>query len=57
MARRKARVNRKDDFIDQELKRESAKTDVIQSGADSARNISSGTKNLMEREGEARVKK
>lgn len=57
LARKKARVSREDDFIEQELKREAAKTDVIQSGADSARNLSSGTKNLMEKEGEARVKK
>lgn len=57
LARKKARVNREDDFIEQELKRESAKTDVIQSGADSARNLSSGSKTLMEKEGEAKVKK
>ena len=57
LARKKARVSREDDFIEQELKRESAKTDVIQSGADSARNLSSGSKTLMEKEGEAKVKK
>ena len=57
LARKKARVNRENDFIEQELKRESAKTDVIQSGADSARNLSSGSKTLMEKEGEAKVKK
>lgn len=57
LARKKARVKREDDFIDQELKRENARTDVIQSEADVNRNISSGSKTLLEKEGEARVKK
>ena len=57
LARKKARVSREDDFIEQELKREAAKTDVIQSDADATRNVSGGTKTLMEKEGEARVKK
>lgn len=57
LARKKARVNREDDFIDQELKNQAAHTDVVQSRADAARNISSGTKTLMEKEGEASVKK
>ena len=57
LTRKKARVSREDDFIDQELKREAAKTDVIQSDADAARNLSGGAKSLLEKEGEARVKK
>lgn len=57
LARKKARVSREDDFIEQELKREAAKTDVIQSDADATRNVSGGAKTLMEKEGEARVKK
>lgn len=57
LERKKARVKREDDFIEQELKREAAKTDVIQSDADAQRNISKGTEVLLIKEGEARVKK
>ncbi|WP_265474214.1 DUF5384 family protein [Mergibacter septicus] len=57
LERKKARVKREDDFIEQELKREAAKTDVIQSDADARRNISKGTETLLIKEGEARVKK
>lgn len=57
LARKKARVSREDEFIEQELKREAAKTDVIQSDADAARNVSGGAKIFLEKEGEARVKK
>lgn len=39
---KRMRVSRTDQFIDQELKEQAAKTDVIQSEADSNRNISSG---------------
>lgn len=53
----KARVARTNEFIDQELKGKSAETDVIQSKADSSRNLSSGTKTLLEKTGEAEVKK
>jgi chromosome segregation ATPase len=44
---KKAKVKRADDYIDQELNREKAKTDVIQSDADTSRNISTGAKNMM----------
>ena len=44
---KKAKVKRADDYIDQELNREKAKTDVIQSDADATRNVSSGAKNMM----------
>jgi len=44
---KKAKVKRADDYIDQELNREKARTDVIQSEADSTRNVSTGKKNLM----------
>lgn len=47
------RVKREDDFIDAELKRENARTDVIQSDADSNRAISTGAKELMQSEGRA----
>lgn len=39
---KRARVKRTNDFVDLELKQKAAQTDVIQSEADSARNISSG---------------
>lgn len=51
---KKQRVARTDEFIDAELKQEAAKTDAIQSEADARRNISSGTKSLMESEGKAK---
>ena len=44
---KKAKVKRADDYIDQELNREKAKTDVIQSDADANRNVSTGAKNMM----------
>jgi hypothetical protein len=44
---KKAKVKRADDYIDQELNREKARTDVIQSEADATRNVSSGAKNMM----------
>jgi hypothetical protein len=53
----KARVDRANDLINAELKRTDAQTDVIQSQADANRNISSGAKVLLERTGEAEVKK
>lgn len=57
LAKEEARVKRENDFIDQELKHQAAQTDVIQSNADSNRNISEGGKKLMESEGKAREKK
>ncbi|EFI3613615.1 hypothetical protein GY531_004726, partial [Escherichia coli] len=52
-----ARVQRENDFIEQELKERAAKTDVIQSEADANRNISTGSKDLLQSEGKAREKK
>ena len=52
-----ARLKREDDFIDQELKEKAANTDVGQSQADVNRNLSSGQKTLLEKVGEAEVKK
>jgi hypothetical protein len=43
----KARVARENDYIDQDLKRKAATTDVIQSTADAKRDIGSGTKALL----------
>lgn len=57
LERETARVKRENDFIDQELKEKSAKTDVIQSEADAARNLSTGGKELMQSEGRAKEKK
>ncbi|EGI6724814.1 hypothetical protein IGX55_004433 [Escherichia coli] len=56
LAREEARVKRENEFIDQELKNKAAQTDVIQSHADSNRNISEGGKDLMKSEGKAREK-
>ncbi|WP_086956640.1 DUF5384 family protein [Xenorhabdus innexi] len=56
LEKRTARVKRENEFIDQELKKEAAKTDVIQSDADVKRNLSSGTKSLLESVGKASEK-
>lgn len=53
----RARTARANDYIDQELKAKAAQTDVTQSEADSNRNISGGVKTLMEKNGEAAVRK
>jgi len=45
---KRARAKRANDFIDRELKREDAQTDVIQADADVKRNVSSGTKSYLE---------
>lgn len=45
---KKAEVTRANDFIDQKLKKMTAETDVIQSDADVNRNLSEGTKTLLE---------
>lgn len=57
LAREEARVKRENEFIDQELKNQAAHTDVIQSNADSNRNMSEGGRDLMKSEGKAREKK
>ena len=56
LAREEARVKRENEFIDQELKNQAAHTDVIQSNADSNRNMSEGGRDLMKSEGKAREK-
>lgn len=57
LERRRARVSRENDFIDHELKRSAAHTDVIQSEADANRTLSDGANSLMKQVGEAEVKK
>jgi hypothetical protein len=52
----KARVARSNEYIDQELKEKAAQTDVIKSEADSNRDLSQGTKTLLEKTGDAEVK-
>lgn len=43
---KQARLARVDEFIDQDLNRRKAETDVVQSTADAKRNISQGTKDM-----------
>lgn len=56
LAMKKAKAKRADDFAEQELNREKAKTDVIQSEADATRNISEGGKNLLTGQGQGAAK-
>lgn len=51
----KAKAARTDDYIDAELKERAAKTDVIQSNADATRDVSSGTRSLLQDTGKADV--
>jgi len=53
----KAHTARENDFIDRELKRLDAQTDVIQSEADANRNLSEGTKTFLNKAGDALNKK
>lgn len=57
LQRLSARAQREDDVITQELKKQAAQTDMIQSRADATRDISQGDKALMTSEGKAREKK
>ena len=57
LSKKRKRAEREDDFIDVELKRSQAQTDVLQSEADAQRNVSEGAKELMIKSGEAEVKK
>jgi hypothetical protein len=52
---KRARTARANDYIDAELRDSAARTDVIQSEADSARNVTSGAKSLLEDSGKAEV--
>jgi hypothetical protein len=45
---KKARLKRADEFINRELKRQDAETDVVQSGADVKRNLSKGAQSYLE---------
>lgn len=47
LEKEKARAKRSNEYIDQELKREGAMTDVVQSQADAKRNVSQGEKEMM----------
>ena len=47
IAARRARADRSNDYIDRELSREDAKTNVINSNADANRNLSEGSRDLM----------
>lgn len=49
----RTRTQRENDFINAELKRESARTDVIQSQADAKRNVSTGVKSYLNAQGKA----
>lgn len=51
----KARTERTNEFIDAELRDSAAQSDVVQSKADALRNLSSGTKTLLEDAGKAEV--
>jgi Na+-translocating ferredoxin:NAD+ oxidoreductase RnfC subunit len=51
---RKAKVKRVDEYIDRELGRQDAETDVVQSEADATRSVSKGTEELLRSEGKAR---
>ncbi len=52
----KAHVARENEFIDQELKAQAAHTDVVKSQADANRNLSTGTKDYLEKTGDAEIK-
>lgn len=52
---KRARAARANDYIDAELRESAARTDVIQSDADASRNVTSGTKALLEDSGKAEV--
>jgi hypothetical protein len=56
LAEKKAKADRANDYIDQELKQKAATTDVIQSNADVNRNVSEGAKDLLTSEGKAKEK-
>lgn len=47
IAEKKAKAARVNEFLDQDLNRQKAQTDVVQSEADSTRNLSEGAKDMM----------
>lgn len=56
LVEKKAKADRANEYIDQDLRQKSATTDVIQSTADANRNVSEGAKELLKSEGKAREK-
>lgn len=52
----KAKAERANEYVDQDLGRQAAQTDVIQSHADATRNVSEGAKSLLQSTGEAEIK-
>lgn len=56
VAARRAQSSRSNDYIDQDLKRQGAQTDVIQSQADSNRNLSVGARDMMQGVGQGASK-
>ena len=52
-----AKAGRANDYIDSDLKRQNAQTDVVQSDADAKRAISNGTKSLLEGVGDGAAKR
>lgn len=55
-AHTRASASRSNDFIDQQLKRENAHTDVVQSHADANRNLSVGARDMMKGVGQGASK-
>lgn len=53
----KAKAAHANEYVARDLKRQDAETDVIKSGADATRNLSEGTKSLLQDTGKAKVKK
>ena len=56
VAARRAQSSRSNDYIDQDLKRQGAQTDVIQSQADANRNLSVGARDMMQGVGQGASK-
>ena len=47
LATKRARADRSNDYIDRELSREDAKTNVVNSNADANRNLSEGGRDML----------
>jgi hypothetical protein len=57
LKRLQTRVARENDVIDHELKNQTAKTDVIQSGADATRSVADGANSFLRDTGKAAIKR
>ncbi len=57
LKKKRSRVNREDEFINRELEKMDAKTDVIKSVGEGSRNISTGIKDMMQGIGEGKRNK